>query len=150
MIACPFDVPQFEYDSAVPKIQKCNLCWERLDEGELPACVANCPTKAVMFGKRSELLAEARRRICENAEKYYPHIYGESEVGGTSCLYLSAAPFEQLGLPTNLGTTAYPTFTKEFLFGVPMVLTLLPPLLLGLSQATRRIDTGDLGDESHD
>jgi Fe-S-cluster-containing dehydrogenase component len=30
MISCPFDIPKFEYNSAVPKIQKCSLCWERL------------------------------------------------------------------------------------------------------------------------
>ncbi len=149
MVACPFDVPKFEFRSAVPKIQKCNLCWERLEKGEQPACAANCPTKALMFGKRSELIAEARRRIHENGEKYYPHIYGEHEVGGTSWLYLSAVPFEQLGLPTDLGTAAYPTLTKEFLFGVPIVLTLLPPMLLGLARATKREDGGESRGEDH-
>lgn len=138
MISCPFDVPKFEYDSANPKVQKCVMCWERLAKGEKPACVANCPAGALQFGSRSELLWEARRRITAEPDKYVHHIYGEHEAGGTSFLYLSAVPFEQLGFRTDLSTTAYPAFTKEFLYAVPLVLTLLPPFLLGVSRATRR------------
>jgi Fe-S-cluster-containing dehydrogenase component len=138
MVSCPFDVPKFEYDSANPKIQKCRLCFERVKEGQLPACVENCPGEALQFGKRSELIAEARRRIQESPDDYYPAIYGEHEVGGTSALYLAAVPFEQLGFRTDLGTGSYPRLTEDFLYGVPIVLTVLPALLLGVSEATKR------------
>ena len=47
-------------------------------------------------------------------------------------------PFDQIGFRTDLGTTAYPEFTKGFLYGVPIVLTLWPGFLLALSQATKR------------
>ena len=94
MISCPFDVPKFEFHSANPKITKCNMCFERQEEGKLPACVENCPGEALMFGTRRELITEARRRIAETPDMYYNHIYGETEAGGTSFLYLSPVPFE--------------------------------------------------------
>jgi len=136
MVSCPFDVPKFEYHSANPRIGKCVMCWERLEEGKAPACVDNCPAQALQFGRRSELLKEARKRIYGNPDKYIDHIYGEHEAGGTSFLYIASVPFEQLGFPANIGTTAYPNATREFLYAVPIVLTLLPPLLLGLHRAT--------------
>lgn len=136
MISCPFDIPKFEYDSANPKIQKCTMCWERLREGERPACVENCPAGALEFGPRSQMLEIARQRIYQNPGKYVSHIYGEHEAGGTCFLYLAAVPFEQLGFPADVGTTAYPVYTREFLYAVPLVLTLLPPLLLAINRAT--------------
>ncbi|MFH1625001.1 MAG: 4Fe-4S dicluster domain-containing protein [Pseudomonadota bacterium] len=138
MISCPFDVPQFEHDTPIPKLQKCILCWERLKEGKLPGCVEACPTEALIFGTRRKLLEEGKRRIYQNSGKYVHHIYGEYEVGGTSHLYLSAVPFEQIGFRTDLGTTAYPEFTTGFLYAVPFVLVLWPALLLGISRATKR------------
>jgi hypothetical protein len=66
------------------------------------------------------------------------HIYGEQEAGGTSWLYLSAVPFEQIGFRTDLETTGYPTFAKEFLYAVPQVDILAPLFLLGLARASAR------------
>ncbi len=136
MISCPFDGPKFEYDSAVPRIQKCRMCWERLRQGERPACVENCPSEAMLFGPRTELLETARERIYQNPGDYVSHIYGEHEAGGTSWLYLSPVPFEELGFPTNLDETAYPELTRGFLTSVPVVLTVWPALLLALRRAT--------------
>ena len=149
MVSCPFDVPKFEYHSANPKIQKCTLCFDRVKAGGKPACVENCPGEALTFGRRSELLLEARARIAGDGEKYHPEVYGEHEAGGTSWLYLSAVPFEQIGLPTTLGATAYPELTKPFLYTVPLVLTLGPALLLGLSQATKPEPAEAQEEESH-
>ena len=150
MVSCPFDIPKFEYDSPVPKIQKCILCWDRVKEGELPACVENCPAEALTFGRRSELLKDAHQRLCSNPGDYYPAIYGDKEVGGTSALYLAAVPFEQLGFRTDLGTSNYPELTKQFLYSVPIVLTVLPAFLLGLSQATRRDPSSAKEEGSHE
>jgi Fe-S-cluster-containing dehydrogenase component len=143
MVSCPFDVPKFEYHSAVPKIQKCQLCFDRVQEGKEPACVANCPARCLTFGRRLELIDLAWSRIYGEPGRYVRHVYGEHEVGGTSWLYLSAVPFEQLGFRTDLGTTGYPVLTKEFLYAVPLVLTLVPPFLLALSRATRARDEGE-------
>jgi Fe-S-cluster-containing dehydrogenase component len=140
MVSCPYDVPKFEYQSANPRIRKCTMCWSRIREGGIPACVEACPGEALTFGKRRELIAEARSRIVGSPDEYVDHIYGEHEAGGSSVLYLASVPFEQLGLRAGVGTQAYPELTKEFLYGVPIVLLLWPPMLLGLNRATRRED----------
>lgn len=138
MVSCPFDAPKFEYHSAVPKIQKCRMCWERLEKGELPACVENCPNEALIFGKRGELLELARQRIYQNPGQYVSHIYGEHEAGGTSWLYISPVPFEELGFPTHLDDEPYPELTRDFLTSVPVVLTVWPAFLLALRRATQK------------
>ena len=138
MVSCPFEMPKFEYDSPMPSIQKCSLCWERLKEGNIPACVEACPVGAIVYGKRRDIIEEAKAQIYKEPGKYIPQIYGEHEVGGTSWLYISAVPLEQLGFRTDLGTTPYPDFTKEFLYGVPVVLILWPTILLAISNATKK------------
>jgi formate dehydrogenase iron-sulfur subunit len=140
MISCPFDVPKFEFGSAVPRIQKCIMCWDRLEKGEKPACVQNCVGKALVFGSRSEMMELAKERIYGNPDKYHHHVYGENEVGGTGWFYISAVPFEQIGFRDDLGTTAYPEYTREFLYSVPVVLLLWPAMLLALNKATDKED----------
>ena len=98
----------------------------------------NCPTKALLFGNRNDLIETARKRIYADPDKYHHRIYGEHEVGGTGWIYISAVPFEQLGFRTDLGTTAYPEYTKQFLYGVPVVLLLWPAMLLALNKATEK------------
>jgi len=137
MINCPFDIPKFEYHSPNPKIQKCKMCFERLKEGKKPACVENCPAEAAIFGKRRDLIEIAKARIYAEPDKYYHHIYGENEVGGTGVLYLASVPFEKLGFKTNLGATPYPEYSKEFLYAVPVIFTVLPALLLGMHSASK-------------
>ena len=148
MVSCPFDVPKFEYASPVPKIQKCRLCWEELRQGKEPICVQNCsePGRALQFGQRSELLREARRRIATEPGRYVDHIYGESEAGGTSVLYLAGRPFDALGMRTDLGTAAFPEYTKPFLYSVPVILGLWPALMLGLHKALGRDDDAHGGE----
>ncbi len=138
MPSCPFEIPKFEYGSATPRIQKCNMCWDRLAKDEKPTCVANCPEQALLYGTRRELIEEARRRIYQKPGEYFPHIYGEHEVGGTGYLYLSKVPFEQIGFRTDLGTTPYPEFTKGFLYSVPLVLLLWPAFLIGVNTLTKK------------
>ena len=138
MLSCPFDMPKFEYNSPKPRIQKCRMCWERLQEKEIPACCDFCAGNALTFGKRRELLDLARKRIAEKPKKYVHHIYGEHEAGGTDFMYLSPVPFEEVGLPTNVGEKPMPEYTRNFLGSVPIVLTLWPALLVGLHLATGR------------
>src|ERR1051326_7825137 len=95
--ACPFNVPKFEWSKKAPKIVKCELCRHRLAEGREPACSEVCPRGAVIFGKYTDLLADARSRLAAHPGKYVPKIYGERDLGGTQVLYLSHVPFEKLG-----------------------------------------------------
>ncbi|WP_028325305.1 hydrogenase 2 operon protein HybA [Desulfatirhabdium butyrativorans] len=101
MVACPFEIPAYEYlDPWTPKVQKCTFCYERISKaGGKPGCAATCPTEAITFGKRSTLLKMAHRRISENPAKYIDHVYGETEVGGTSWMYVSDVAFETVGFP---------------------------------------------------
>ena len=96
-VACPFNVPKFEWSKSTPKIVKCELCKDRLAKGLEPACTTVCPAKAVIFGKYDALLAEAHDRISKHPDQYFPKVYGEEDLGGTQVLYLSHVPFEKLG-----------------------------------------------------
>jgi formate dehydrogenase beta subunit len=116
-VACPFNVPKFEFAKAAPKIVKCELCKERLASGKEPACTEVCPRKAVVFGRRSELLKEAKRRIAENPGRYVAKVYGETDAGGTQVLYLSHVPFDKLGLPA-LGDEPAPQLARSIQHGV--------------------------------
>ncbi len=138
MVSCPFDMPKFEYNSPNPKINKCDMCYNRQKDGKMPACVENCPAEALVFGTRRELIAEAKKRIVENPGQYVDYIYGETEAGGTAFMYISGVPFEEIGLSTNIQKSSYPALTKGFLYSVPTVFVLWPALLLGLQEATKR------------
>ena len=137
MVSCPFDIPKFEYHSANPKIVKCTMCYDRMKEGKVPACVETCPGGALVFGKRKDLIKEARKRIVENPKQYVDYIYGEHEAGGTGFIYLSSLPFEKVGFKTNLQKSSYPALSKGFLYSVPTVFVLWPAILLGIHEATK-------------
>jgi formate dehydrogenase iron-sulfur subunit len=61
--------------------------------------VATCPTNALVYGERADLVAEAHARIQAHPDRYVDHVYGEFENGGTSYLILSHVRFAELGLP---------------------------------------------------
>ena len=111
-VACPYGVPKFQWASATPRIVKCELCNHRLAKGQEPACTEVCPRHAVVFGKRSDLLKEAKRRLAENPDRYVPKIFGETDGGGTQVLYLSHVPFDKLGFPA-LGDDPAPTLARS-------------------------------------
>jgi Fe-S-cluster-containing dehydrogenase component len=129
MIACPFYVPAYDYESALePKIVKCIMCYPRIKAGRLPACVEACPAGAITFGKRKDLINLAREKIMRNPQRYVNHIYGEHEAGGTSWMYISPVPFEYLGFPTNIPKRPLIEEVKGFLGAVPVVFTVWPAL----------------------
>ncbi|ROQ89821.1 4Fe-4S dicluster domain-containing protein [Desulfosoma caldarium] len=119
MIACPFQIPQYEYnDPITPRVRKCTFCFERISQpGGVPGCAAICPVEAITFGKRNVLLALAAQRIEAEPARYIPHIYGASEVGGTSWLYISGEPFEKLGFLT-LPHRPIPQTTESIQHGI--------------------------------
>jgi formate dehydrogenase iron-sulfur subunit len=116
-VACPFNIPKFEWASRTPRIIKCELCNHRLAEGKEPACTEVCPREAVIYGTREELLAEAKRRIETEPGRYVNQVYGETEGGGTQCLYLSHVPFEKLGLP-ELDDVPVPSLNRQVQHGI--------------------------------
>ena len=111
-VACAYHVPKFEWNAFNPKIVKCEFCRPRLAKGYEPACTSVCPTHAVVFGFRENLLIQAKKRIEETPGKYFENrVYGEHEAGGTQVLYLSHVPFVDIGLP-ELGNEPVPARLK--------------------------------------
>ena len=150
MIACPFNIPAYAYSSVLnPMIKKCIFCYDtRLKNGQPPACVEICPQESLTFGHRKELLSIARERIKSRPDRYIDHIYGETEVGGTSWLYLSSVPFEQAGFDTTLQKEPIINNVKDFLSTVPMVLAIWPALFSGFHLLAKRNETHEDSDHS--
>jgi formate dehydrogenase iron-sulfur subunit len=139
MMACPFGVPRYEWAKVwAPRVKKCHMCAPRQAKGLKPACTEVCPVQAGIFGEREDLLREAENRLRQEPTKYVQYIYGEREVGGTSVLYLSAVPFEALGLPANLPHDALPMYTYRVLSEIPTEVVLGGALLSGIWWITKR------------
>ncbi|MCP4020220.1 MAG: 4Fe-4S dicluster domain-containing protein [Desulfobacteraceae bacterium] len=139
MVACPFNIPAYTYnDPLTPRVTKCTMCLPRIKEGKLPGCVESCPKEALIFGNRDKLVNTAWKRITKKPDLYIPHVYGEKEMGGTSWLYLSSVPFEQIGMREDLGVTPAPQLTAGPLGAVPIVVGLWPVLLTGVYAISKR------------
>ena len=113
-VACPFNVPAFEWKSNTPQIVKCDLCVGRQKEGKIPACADVCPREAVIFGNVNDLLKAAHARIAAEPELYEAKVYGETDGGGTQVLYLTSkqVSFASLGLP-ELGEKSLPSLPEK-------------------------------------
>lgn len=131
-VACAYNIPRFQWDSINPQIVKCDLCKHTaLTAKGSTACADVCPAGAILFGKRHELLDEARKRIAAEPDKYLNHIYGEREGGGTNHLYIAGVPFNKLGLPkltdqadANFSENIQHTIYKGFIAPVALYGTL--------------------------
>jgi formate dehydrogenase beta subunit len=152
-IACPYGVPRFEWDKALPKIVKCEMCVDRVVEGLEPACVEVCPRQAIVFGNYHDLLAEAKQRIADHPDVYEPKVYGETDGGGTQVLYLSQAGigFQALGLPElgELSVAHLPESVQHFIYRGFVAPVALYATLAAVMWRNRRggPDTGDAHEE---
>ncbi len=136
-ITCPFHVPRFQWVGYNPRVTKCELCSQRLEKGLKPGCTSVCPTGAVIFGPRTVLLMEAKRRIRDNPGRYYKNkVYGETDNGGTQSLYLARVPFDDLGLP-ELGPESVPEKTLRWQRRFYQYFALPAVLYAGLVQVIR-------------
>ena len=119
-IACPYNVPKFEWEDPFPRLYKCQLCDHLLKKGDYSACCSACPTGASLFGPVKKLKKEAKRRlqmtpgktykfpvnhiekkqtVTHEAKQYVQHIYGAEELGGSQCMLLAGTDFQNLGFP---------------------------------------------------
>lgn len=136
--ACPFQAPRYEWSSNYPRVQKCRFCAERQQKGLQPACAEACPTGATKFGDRNDLIREAYERMNSDPEKYVKRLYGLEEVGGTSILYLTSVPFEELGFKTQLSNMSLPMLTWNALSKIPSVVAVGGVFLYGIWWITNR------------
>jgi formate dehydrogenase iron-sulfur subunit len=139
MLACPFNVPKYEWDSRLPTVQKCTMCYEtRVKHGLAPACASVCPTGATTFGERDDLIREAEMRIAQHPGRYVDHIYGVREAGGTSVLFLSPVPFADIGFPDGVREEPYPRLTWNILSKIPSTVSIGAVLLIGVHWVIKR------------
>ena len=138
MQACPYQIPRYQWGKLNPKVTKCDMCHERTIRGAPPACAESCPTGARLFGTKEELLREAEKRIRENPTTYYPAIYGVKEVGGTSTLYISNTPFDQIGFRTRIPDHPLPQLTAQIMEKIPNYIFWGGTLLTGIWWITNR------------
>ena len=122
MLACPFYIPKYEWEKAVPWVRKCTFCSDRIAAGLVPACVKVCPTNTMLYGEYDEILKEANKRMTDSPGKYVNHIYGKDEAGGTSWLYISPVPFESLGFNMNVPKIELPDLTWAYIKKIPAVI----------------------------
>lgn len=140
ILACPFNIPRYEWNDPVPAVRKCDMCVARLEQGQLPACAEACPMEATIAGPRDEMLAEAHRRIKADPDEYYDHVYGETEVGGTSVLFLTPFPVAALGFKDVLGDRPLPELTWKVLNRIPDIVLMGGAALAAVWWITRRRD----------
>jgi formate dehydrogenase iron-sulfur subunit len=101
---CPFDIPRISKQDN--KAYKCTLCSDRVGVGLEPACVKTCPTGAITFGSKEDMIEQAGERIVDLKERGYQNagLYDPQGVGGTHVMYvLKHADKPQIyhGLPAD-------------------------------------------------
>jgi len=107
--ACPFNVPRSERNllTGIAKMDKCTFCTtpglDRIAEGWEPACVKTCPTNALIYGDRDELVTEGKKRVQALKAKGYSnaYFYGDKELDGLHVMYVLDDSPEVYGLPAN-------------------------------------------------
>lgn len=65
--SCPYNIPRKAADGT---LAKCDMCLDRIQNGELPACVKTCPTGAMNFGERDEMLDLAKKSLTRAKKKF--------------------------------------------------------------------------------
>ncbi len=98
--ACPFNVPRYDEKG---KISKCHLCFDRIANGLSPACAKTCPTEAIKYGNRDELISFSQKRG-------YGKLYGQTDLGGLGALYAFKDP------PKLYGMTEKPEIPETVVF----------------------------------
>ncbi|MBF0251783.1 MAG: hydrogenase 2 operon protein HybA, partial [Alphaproteobacteria bacterium] len=160
---CPYNVPQYDFNNTWGEIKKCQMCnqpgVERIDKGLITGCAEACPTGATLFGTRTALLEEARRRMKlqpgdvykypmgdvskpdrwheKAVPVYHKHIWGEKEAGGTNVMHIGAIPAELLGMPP-LGERSAASISETVQHSIYSYMALPAVALAGLSIVIQR------------
>ena len=139
MLACPVGIPRYQWEKALPYIQKCDMCYDRLDQGKQCACVEACKYGALQLGPREEMLEKAHALIRSNPGKYLDHVYGEKELGGVCVLYITNAPLEKvLKFDEVVKAQAIPDLTWPVISKTPVVALAALSSLVGVWWITER------------
>jgi formate dehydrogenase iron-sulfur subunit len=101
---CPFNIPRISAKDQ--KAYKCTLCSDRVAVGQAPACAKVCPTQAISFGTKADMIGWADKRIADLKERGYKNagLYNPPGVGGTHVMYVlkhADQPQIYAGLPKD-------------------------------------------------
>jgi len=85
---CPFNIPRLRSEDS--KVYKCTLCSDRVSVGLEPACIKACPTQALSFGSKEDMLGQAEHRLVDLKERGFDKaaVYDPAGVGGTHVFYV--------------------------------------------------------------
>ena len=145
VIGCPFNIPRLSPSDH--KAYKCSLCSDRVAVGLEPACVKTCPTGAIVFGSKEDMLHHASGRVKELKERGFAEagIYDPPGVGGTHVFYVlhhADRPELYHGLPKDPGISPLVVVWKEIaktVMGIGLGVTLLGGIFHYLSQGPNEV-----------
>ena len=143
---CPFTVPRSERNlwTGVAKMDKCVFCTapglDRIAGGYEPACVKTCPTDALIYGDRDELVAEGRKRVQALQANGHSnaYFYGDKELGGLHVMYVLDDSPEAYGLPVAPQVPAVAIAWKDVIQPIGWAVGGLAILGLGLNYIIAR------------
>ncbi len=121
-----------------------------MKEGKPTACAEACPEGATVFGKKDDLIWEARTRIRSKPGAYVDHVYGLTEAGGTSVMMIASVPFDKLGLKTNLPAEPPAMRTWQVLSNIPDFVAVWGVFLYGVHWITARREVVSHSDGASD
>ncbi len=147
---CPFDVPRISKKDN--KAYKCTLCSDRVAVGQAPACVKACPTGAIGFGTKEDMLGYAERRVGELKERGFKDagLYDPQGVGGTHVMYVMkhADKPELEGLPKDPRISPMVSFWKGItkpIASAILGLSVLGGFLHYVTVGPKEVDEGGAG-----
>lgn len=137
---CPFDIPRF--DQETKKVYKCNMCVDRVDAGLEPACVKTCPTHAISWGRKEDMVALAEHKVDLLRRRGFEHpaAYNPRGVGGTHMMYVVPhgdrladyrLPADPVASPAPMTALGALKRAGAYLFGFGLVATLFHFLAVG-------------------
>lgn len=138
MLACPFKVPRYTWDSNMPRVSKCQMCPERLKKGQPTACAEACEMEATVFGDRTEMIALAWKRISEDPENYAHKVYGLEEAGGTCVFVIGPTELMETAFDPRVPQENLPEKTWVVLSKIPTAVGVASASLIGLNWIIRR------------
>lgn len=147
--ACPFDIPRYGDDGAM---QKCIMCYGRVDEGKEPACVEACPTHALTFGYREDIAPNGTEQIMALKEKgyTYAYLYGDNELGGLPLMYTLPYSFDLYDLPELPMEPQNPVKFGDLLTPIGLMAAIAAVSFGGIKYLKSRGDKQDKNVESQD
>lgn len=140
LAGCPFDIPRF--DERTHKVYKCNMCIDRVEAGLEPACVKTCPTNAIAWGTKDDMLALAEAKVDRLKRRGLARamVYDPAGVGGTHMMYVVPhgdqlaeydLPEDPVASPGPLQTLAVAKKVGAWLFGFGLLSAALHYLRVG-------------------